>query len=127
MLYKKKVKYVYMYNYLIDVDYKNDDDDESYRNFFTKVFNISTYNDEVIFKTLNWIISEYSENEKFMELIQMSKTKYNESENIHAIMYLFSWDHFDLFHRFLQSIKNNTNNENTLFELKKLLYVNIQS
>ena len=109
-----------MYNFSINVDYKNDDD-ESYRNFFTKVFNISTYNDEVIFKTLNWIISEYSENENFMELIQMSKTKYNESENIYALMYLFSWDHFDLFHLFLQSIKNNTNNDNTLFELKKLL------
>jgi hypothetical protein len=116
-----------MYNFSINVDYKNDDDDESYRDFFIKVFNISDYNSETIFKTLDWIISEYSKNENFMEVIRMSKSKYNESENIHALMYLFSWDHFDLFHLFLRSLKNNTNNDNILLELKKLLCGDIES
>ena len=57
--------------------------------------------------TLNEIDLKYKDNLEFINLIEKSKKKYNEEVSIYAMMFLFSWDNFDLFHNCLRCFNDN--------------------
>lgn len=95
-----------MYNYDYIVEYKTESDD-IYREQFLNVFSLKQYDNTVILNTLNEINLKYKNNLEFINLIEKSKKKYNEEVSIYAMMFLFSWDNFDLFHNCLRCFNDN--------------------
>lgn len=87
-----------MYNFNTKVSYTNEDSDDVYREQLCEAFNTTEYDQDMYFKVMKEIIEQFGENRVFKQIIQFSKEKYQEDEDIYALMYLFSWDHFENLH-----------------------------
>lgn len=107
-----------MYNYNAIVDYKKYDEDDIYRQQICQSFNIDNYNHDIIMETITNIYEKYKNNNDFMQIINHSSKLYNEEEDLYSLMYLFSWDKFEVLHKCLNDLNNcekiNENNLNLL-------------
>lgn len=121
-----------MYNYTLQVKYKNnDDEDQNYRNLLLNAFYLEQYDNDIIMNKMKLIYDIIKNNDKIKSIIQLlKKYKYssifiiNDNEPELYLIFLFSFEYFDLFHKCLQELHfNNTITElsyNTLYnELNK--------
>ena len=117
-----------MYNYLIDLNYKEHDNDDIYRSELLKCFNLHEYNDNINFeiKKLYDIVKEH-----YTPILHHLKNNkrlafFNISEDHLYFTFLFSWDYFYDNHEFLKSINSkNDNYEKTKNNLiNKLIILN---
>jgi|TARA_B100000795_G_scaffold93235_2_gene68226 hypothetical protein len=98
-----------MYNYLLELTYKDIDSDEVYRNELLDVFGLSEYNDEVN-KNIDNLYTEHAE---FFKDVIISIRKHNrlsmvrELDENTAFMFLFSWEYFYETHEVLKAINSN--------------------
>ena len=123
-----------MYNYSCIVNYLELEEDKqnvAYRNSFLKAFNIETYTDDIIFKTIDNIYEKVKDNDKMIEILNLYK-KYVyrypiEIDNKMLFTFMFSFEAFqymheclgmiltnkpisdDIFNKFVKSFKNNNN------------------
>ena len=93
-----------MYNSKLNVSYKQCDDDDVYRKQWCAAFFCEDYNHDVFLAAMKSIVDLFIANEKFKKMITFSKETYQENEDVYALMYLFSWDHFEHLHVCLQDL-----------------------
>jgi hypothetical protein len=113
------------YNYSLELNYKNDDNDTLFRKELLDCFNLEQYDDkinELIYNLYLEVQSHYS------EIIQQLKNNNNicslfQLEKRDCFKLLFSWDHLYYNHLLLKSI--NTNNKTDIEKNKKVLLKNI--
>jgi hypothetical protein len=110
-----------MYNYTLQVKYKNnDDEDQNYRKLLLDAFHLDQYDNDKIMNKMKLIYDIIKNNGKIKSIIQLlKKYKYssifiiNDNEPELYLIFLFSFEYFDLFHKCLQELHFN----NTITEL----------
>jgi hypothetical protein len=110
-----------MYNYTLQVKYKNNnDEDQNYRKLLLDAFHLEQYDNDKIMNKMKLIYDIIKNNDKIKSIIQLlKKYKYssifiiNDDEPELYLIFLFSFEYFDLFHKCLQELHFN----NTITEL----------
>jgi hypothetical protein len=110
-----------MYNYTLQVKYKNNnDEDQNYRKLLLDAFHLEQYDNDKIMNKMKLIYDIIKNNDKIKSIIQLlKKYKYssifiiNDNEPELYLIFLFSFEYFDLFHKCLQELHFN----NTITEL----------
>ena len=110
-----------MYNYTLQVKYKNNnDEDQKYRKLLLDAFHLEQYDNDKIMNKMKLIYDIIKNNDKIKSIIQLlKKYKYssifiiNDNEPELYLIFLFSFEYFDLFHKCLQELHFN----NTITEL----------
>ena len=110
-----------MYNYTLQVKYKNNnDEDQNYRKLLLDAFHLEQYDNDTIMNKMKLIYDIIKNNDKIKSIIQLlKKYKYssifiiNDDEPELYLIFLFSFEYFDLFHKCLQELHFN----NTITEL----------
>ena len=110
-----------MYNYTLQVKYKNNnDEDQNYRKLLLDAFHLEQYDNDTIMNKMKLIYDIIKNNDKIKSIIQLlKKYKYssifiiNDNEPELYLIFLFSFEYFDLFHKCLQELHFN----NTITEL----------
>tara|TARA_B100001093_G_scaffold480212_1_gene509868 strand:- start:1014 stop:1388 length:375 start_codon:yes stop_codon:yes gene_type:complete len=110
-----------MYNYTLQVNYKNNnDEDQNYRKLLLNAFHLEQYDNDKIMNKMKLIYNIIKNNDKIKSIIQLlKKYKYssifiiNDNEPELYLIFLFSFEYFDLFHKCLQELHFN----NTITEL----------
>jgi len=113
-----------MYNYSFKLTYNASTDDNIYRNELMQVFDIKTYNGDIINDVINKEIIPCVKDH--FEPIYTIMNKYNEFpfplDKSMCITLLLSWEYFYLFHMCIGEIKDNKITDsitNLISELKK--------
>jgi len=96
-----------MYNYSLQLCYRNDSQDTPYRDEMLQAFNIETYDEDVINSTIDLEIIPLVEDH--FNPIYDTMNKYNQFpfplDKLTCIKLLFSWEYFYLFHQCIGEIK----------------------
>tara|TARA_B100000963_G_scaffold301403_1_gene274046 strand:- start:9 stop:341 length:333 start_codon:yes stop_codon:yes gene_type:complete len=95
-----------MYNFKIQVNYKDSDNDDIYRTQLCKCFDVEEYQHEIFMSTMKEIFETFRNNSHFNKLVKFAVSKFGEPEELYAFMYLFSWDYFELLHKCLIDLEN---------------------
>ncbi len=104
-----------MYNYSVNVHYKNVNyNDNLYRKQILEVFDLKEYNDEIISKKMKELynkIKDYSQIKQIITILKQFKYSkifiVNEEEENLYLIFMFSFEYFDLFHNCLKELNNN--------------------
>lgn len=96
-----------MISFDLNLNYKQSDDDDVYREQFLKFFMIEEYNEEKIKDVQLFVYNSLKNNTKFKEIIDIVKVKYSEFSDEHAYMILFSFENFDLFSEVIKKLYKN--------------------
>ena len=104
-----------MYNYTLQVKYKNnEDEDQNYRKLLLDAFHLEQYDNDTIMNKMKLIYDIIKNNGKIKSIIQLlKKYKYssifiiNDNEPELYLIFLFSFEYFDLFHKCLQELHFN--------------------
>jgi len=89
------------YNFIENIQYT----DNTYQETFLKIFNLNSYDNDSIFKTINEIYSIIKNNDKMLSIITLlSNNNNNIDSNDHCFLmaFLFSYDCLELFHKLLK-------------------------
>lgn len=108
-----------MISFELNLNYKESDDDDVYREQFLKFFNIEEYDEEKIKRVQTFIYTSLKDNTKFKELINIIKTKYSEFADEHAYMILYSFENFDLFSEIIKKTYKNELNDSDFKNLEE--------
>jgi len=100
------------YNFIENIQYN----DETYQNVFLKVFNITSYDNDSIFKTIHEIYNVIKNNDKLLSIITLLTNKnthmIDTNDSHFSTIFLFSYDYLELFHKlFKQYYEKQTINE----------------
>lgn len=115
-----------MYNYSINVNYKNVEyNDDLYRKQMLEVFDLKEYNDDIINEKLKQLYNKIKDNPQIKQIITLLKQfKYakifivNEEEENLYLIFMFSFEYFDLFHNCLKELnKDNVISDKTFNKL----------
>lgn len=115
-----------MYNYSINVNYKNVEyNDDLYRKQMLEVFDLKEYNDDIIHEKLKQLYNKIKDNPQIKQIITLLKQfKYakifivNEEEENLYLIFMFSFEYFDLFHNCLKELnKDNVISDKTFNKL----------
>ena len=104
-----------MYNYSTNVHYKNVKyNDNLYRKQLLEAFNLKEYDDDVISKKMKELynkIKDYSQIKQIITLLKQFKYAkifiVNEEEENLYLIFMFSFEYFDLFHNCLKELNEN--------------------
>lgn len=96
-----------MYNYYTAVRYKYSNDDDLYRHCICQVCQVNDYEHDKIMKTIEEIHDKWKDHTNFQTIMTFAKQSFHEQEPIYALMYLFTWDHFEDLHSCLQDLHFN--------------------
>jgi hypothetical protein len=103
-----------MYNYSTNVKYKNQNENGLYRKQLLEVFNLKEYNDDEITTKMNKLYETIKNYEQIKIIIGMLKEfKYakifivDETEENLYLIFMFSFEYFDLFHNCLKELNKN--------------------
>ena len=119
-----------MYNYSVNVHYKNVKyNDNLYRNQLLEVFDLKEYDDNAISKKMKQLynkIKDYSQIKQIITLLKQFKYAkifiVNEEEENLYLIFMFSFEYFDLFHNCLKELnKDNIISDETFNKLLKAL------
>lgn len=97
-----------IYNFDIQVNYIEKNDDEIYRKQLLQVFNLEEYNDSIIEK-ITKVYNLIKENESFKKIINNVSNKHGFNKQTHEDIFiiLFSYDYFETFHKVLCQLNEN--------------------
>jgi len=103
------------YNFIDNITYN----DDTYQTVFLKVFNITSYDSDTIFKTINEIYNIMKNNDKLLSILTILTNKNNhmidptdQNDPCFSMVFLFSYDCLELFHRlFKEYYEKQTINE----------------
>ena len=119
-----------MYNYSVNVHYKNVKyNDNLYRKQLLEVFELKEYDDDVISKKMKQLynkIKDYSQIKQIITLLKQFKYAkifiVNEEEENLYLIFMFSFEYFDLFHNCLKELhKDNVISDETFNKLLNAL------
>ena len=119
-----------MYNYSINVHYKNVKyNDNLYRKQLLEVFDLKEYDDDVISKQMKKLYNKIKDYPQIKQIITLLKQfKYakifivNEEEENLYLIFMFSFEYFDLFHNCLKELnKDNVISDETFNKLLNAL------
>ena len=119
-----------MYNYSVNVHYKNVNyNDNLYRKQILEVFDLKEYNDEIISKKMKELynkIKDYSQIKQIITILKQFKYSkifiVNEEEENLYLIFMFSFEYFDLFHNCLKELhKDNVISDETFNKLLNAL------
>lgn len=119
-----------MYNYSVNVHYKNVKyNDNLYRKQLLEVFELKEYDDDVISKKMKQLynkIKDYSQIKQIITLLKQFKYAkifiVNEEEENLYLIFMFSFEYFDLFHNCLKELnKDNVISDETFNKLLNTL------
>jgi len=103
-----------MYNYSYPVKYKNEPGDDIYRKQLLEVFYLKKYNDKEISECLKKtyeIIKDFKQIQLIIDKLKSFKYAkifiVNEEERDLYLIFLFSFEYFDLFHNCLKELNEN--------------------
>lgn len=103
-----------MYNYSTNVKYKNQNENGLYRKQLLEAFNLKEYDDDVISKKMKELynkIKDYSQIKQIITLLKQFKYAkifiVNEEEENLYLIFMFSFEYFDLFHNCLKELNEN--------------------
>ena len=119
-----------MYNYSVNVHYKNVKyNDNLYRKQLLEVFELKEYDDDAISKKMKQLynkIKDYSQIKQIITLLKQFKYAkifiVNEEEENLYLIFMFSFEYFDLFHNCLKELnKDNVISDETFNKLLNAL------
>ncbi len=119
-----------MYNYSVNVHYKNVQyNDNLYRTQMLEVFGLKEYNDDIISNQMKQLYNKIKDYPQIKQIIKLLKQfKYakifivNEEEENLYLIFMFSFEYFDLFHNCLKELnKDNVISEETFNKLLNAL------
>jgi len=119
-----------MYNYSVNVHYKNVQyNDNLYRTQLLEVFGLKEYNDDIISNQMKQLynkIKDYSQIKQIITLLKQFKYAkifiVNEEEENLYLIFMFSFEYFDLFHNCLKELnKDNVISDETFNKLLNAL------
>ena len=110
------------YNFIENIQYN----EETYQNVFVNVFNLETYESEIIFKTIDQIYNIIKNNDNIIKLITATgnnnSTMVDNNDPTFSMVILFSYDCLELFHKlFKQYYQENTINDDTYSSLLNVI------
>lgn len=96
-----------MISFELNLNYKQSDDDDIYREQFLKFFMIKEYNEEKIKDVQTFVYNSLKNNIKFKEILDIVKVKYSDFSDEHSYMILYSFENFDLFSEVIKKVYTN--------------------
>lgn len=112
-----------MISFELNLNYKQSDDDDVYRDQFLKFFKIEDYDEEKIKSVQTFVYTSLKENSKFQQVIEIIKKKYSEFSDEHAYMILYSFENFDLFSEIIKKLYKNELNDNDFKSLEENILI----
>ena len=98
-----------VYNYEYSITYTaNDDDNDKYQNDMLQVFNMESFDNDIINATINKVYSLVKTNDDFLKIIKESNRRLMTEDDEIGFMGLFAFDFFLHTHHLLGEIKNGT-------------------
>jgi len=104
-----------MYNFSFEMTYKNKDN-ETYQKELLKVFNMETFNQEILMNKISILFSKF--NNELKDIFEIIKKRYKfpfEIDDFSCFQILFSWENLETTHLFFQNyFKNKKINKNII-------------
>tara|TARA_B100001093_G_C26350883_1_gene810205 strand:+ start:297 stop:638 length:342 start_codon:yes stop_codon:yes gene_type:complete len=112
-----------MISFELNLNYKETDNDDIYRDQFLKFFKIEDYDEERIKDVQTFVYTTLKDNNKFKQIINIIKTKYSEFSDEHAYMILYSFENFDLFSEIIKKLYKNTLDDSDFKSLEENILI----
>ena len=113
------------YDFICTYKLMDTEEDENllYQYQLLQAFNLETFDGEKITLEQSLLYDQIKESSNIQEIIELLKIKYPtlQSDNSEIFKYLFSFDYFDIFHKYLREKTNNNNNNEIYANLIKML------